>query len=423
MQNKLIKIIFFAYCWMQLIFLLSSCKKKNDGDCPNCPSVLSISPDQAYGGDTISLSGRNFSSDSRANIVKFNGFTVSSDSIISGSSTHLSVVVPISCGTGPVTVDLDAELTNSGTPPTFTYLYKATVSTFAGAWDVGMHIVNTSIGATRFTSPGGIVIYDDVIFVKDGIDNITKISNFTQSSDVTLGLGTNEDIGNIFSGTGKVYYVKSSHDLALNYTYTVQDITQGIASTVCDTLLYSTNPVYIHSITNDNNGHFLVVYGFYSTSLGIYDSTIIVKSDNLNSLHGATIFRTKDYTIYYSKYKDGFIYGLDVTNNKIYKISTSTGSVSKIYSLDLTFSGFAINDFIVDNNGKVYFVSSQKNKVYSFTSATSVREIAGGSIAGHADGIGNQATFNYPVGISIANNGALYVSDANNHSIRKITLQ
>ena len=422
------KILIFALiCYIQILFVLlflNSCKKKDDGsDCPNCPSVISLIPDHGYGGDTISLSGKNFKEDFRANIVKFNGVTVSTDSILSGVSTQLSVIVPIGCGSGPVTVDLDAELTNSGTPPNFTYLYKATVSTFAGLWNVNMHVANTSIGSTRFTSPGQIIISDDVIYVQDGINYITKISNFSQSADVSLMLGPTESIDNIFSGTGKVYCLKYSYDLSSNYTYKVQDITQGIATPVYDTLLYGTNFVFLTSIATDNNGHFLTVYNYYSPSTSTYDSTIIVKSNNLNSLHGATLFRASDFSIFDIKFKAGFIYGTDVENNKIYKISSLSGSVSGIYSLDLSFPAYSIKDFIVDNNGKIYFTSSQNNKVYSFTSASTVSEIAGGATSGHDDGIGVQATFDYPAGISIDNSGALYVSDSNNHSLRKITLQ
>src|SRR6185436_3758060 len=40
---------------------------------------------------------------------------------------------------------------------------------------------------------------------------------------------------------------------------------------------------------------------------------------------------------------------------------------------------------------------------------------------GTGDGTGTNARFNGPVGIVVATNGAVFVTDANNHTIRRIT--
>jgi streptogramin lyase len=43
------------------------------------------------------------------------------------------------------------------------------------------------------------------------------------------------------------------------------------------------------------------------------------------------------------------------------------------------------------------------------------------SLGGYADGTGEAARFNYPIGVAVDNNGNAYVADSNNKIIRKIT--
>jgi hypothetical protein len=52
-----------------------------------------------------------------------------------------------------------------------------------------------------------------------------------------------------------------------------------------------------------------------------------------------------------------------------------------------------------------------------------VSTIAGSGVAGYADGVATQATFNRPYGIGVDMDDTLYVCDYNNHKIRKISKQ
>lgn len=56
---------------------------------------------------------------------------------------------------------------------------------------------------------------------------------------------------------------------------------------------------------------------------------------------------------------------------------------------------------------------------FSNLNAQMVTTLAG-STAGYADGIGNQAKFNNPIGLVVDSAGNVYMADANNHRIRKI---
>ena len=46
--------------------------------------------------------------------------------------------------------------------------------------------------------------------------------------------------------------------------------------------------------------------------------------------------------------------------------------------------------------------------------------LAGSGSSAWADGVGAAASFNNPTGVSVDSNGAIYVSDYNNHRIRKV---
>lgn len=79
-------------------------------------------------------------------------------------------------------------------------------------------------------------------------------------------------------------------------------------------------------------------------------------------------------------------------------------------------------DVAVDAAGNVYVADAGNNAIRKITTAGIVSTIAGGPTkGGYLDGSVTTAKFSYPTGIFVASNGDIYVADHNNQKIRKIS--
>src|SRR3954468_7925977 len=174
------KIIGFTVLLVIICSAITSRKKDKD-DCPACPAVESISPTSGKGGDMLIITGKNFASTPTANIIKINGAQLTSSQILTGNSSSLKVTVPFDCGTGPVTVDLDDELTNFGTPPTFTYLPTFLIDSLIGGSGSNPPACisgQSGGGLTNYIQPTGIVVdpSGNVFFAEEGASCLFKLS-------------------------------------------------------------------------------------------------------------------------------------------------------------------------------------------------------------------------------------------------------
>jgi streptogramin lyase len=125
----------------------------------------------------------------------------------------------------------------------------------------------------------------------------------------------------------------------------------------------------------------------------------------------------------------GNIYVADYGNNMIRKIST-TGTVSTLAGsgiagyADATGTAAMFRSpcgVAVDASGNVYVADKGNNVIRAITPAGVVTTLAGNATAGQYDATGTAAYFNAPIGIAINAAGTLYVADANNYAIRKVT--
>ena len=138
-------------------------------------------------------------------------------------------------------------------------------------------------------------------------------------------------------------------------------------------------------------------------------------SAKFNDIRGLTIDAT------------GNIFVADTGNDRIRKI-TPSGLVTTIAGSTRGFeNGQSIlakfnepNDVAIDPDGNLYVTDRVNHRIRKISSTGLVSTFAG-SIAGFEDGFSFQSKFDNPTGITIDNVGNLFVTDAVNHKIRKIT--
>ncbi|WP_025664651.1 cadherin domain-containing protein [Aquimarina megaterium] len=123
----------------------------------------------------------------------------------------------------------------------------------------------------------------------------------------------------------------------------------------------------------------------------------------------------------------GNVYVADRNNHRIRKI-TPNGVVTTVAGgtqgyFDATGTAARFNHpegVAIDASGNVYVSDYQNHRIRKITPAGVVSTFVG-STQGFANGTGTAARFDNPAGITIDTNGNLYVADERNHRIRKIT--
>jgi sugar lactone lactonase YvrE len=106
-------------------------------------------------------------------------------------------------------------------------------------------------------------------------------------------------------------------------------------------------------------------------------------------------------------------------------VTTLAGTAGQIGSADGTGGAAQFSHpegVAVDISGNVYVADTWNNTIRKITTAGVVTTLAGtAGQGGSADGTGDAAQLNYPTGVAVDNQGNLYVADAENFKIRKIT--
>ncbi len=127
----------------------------------------------------------------------------------------------------------------------------------------------------------------------------------------------------------------------------------------------------------------------------------------------------------------GNVYVADSINNTVRKISparavsTFAGVARSAGSVDGV--GFAAlfsypSGVAVDSTGNVYVGDASNNTIRKVTPAAAVTTLAGQAAPpGSVDGSGPAARFSYPSGVVVEGAGNIYLADLGNHTIRKIT--
>jgi len=127
---------------------------------------------------------------------------------------------------------------------------------------------------------------------------------------------------------------------------------------------------------------------------------------------------------------NGDLFVADTGNHIIRKItasgvaSTVAGAAGQSGALDGAASLARFDSplgIVVATNGTIYVADTGNHTIRAISSAGGVTTLAGSAGDwGTSDGLGAVARFNGPLGLALDSNGNLFVSDSNNHTIRKI---
>lgn len=85
-------------------------------------------------------------------------------------------------------------------------------------------------------------------------------------------------------------------------------------------------------------------------------------------------------------------------------------------------------DVVTDKKGNIYITDGNSHRVIRVDASGNTKVLAGSGTAGKADGVGTAASFAFPYGIKVANDGSVYVANNNGsgstafHSVRKIAI-
>jgi hypothetical protein len=373
-------------CIIILVFVIHSCKDNSTGSNENqqiTPVITSVVPESGKFGEPVTITGSNFSATLSENTVTFNGVGAV---VTHASLTLLTVEVPNGAGAGPIEVNVGGQ---TGMGPEFDYLLTITVSTYAGTGAKGY--VDGDAASAQFYQPSGIVLDSDGnLFVADRLND--RIRKITPQGQVTT-----------FAGSTEGY----ADGMGTNAKFTAP---MGLAMT-------ASSEIYVADYVNQR---------IRKISSADVVSTLAGSLEGYLNRMGTNAFFS--FPIGLDVDTDGNIYVADRNNHRIRKINSSaevttlTGDGTEGYT-DGSGANAQFNDpfdVSVMDSGEILVADHDNNVIRQVAQNGVVNTFAGTGIGDFSDGPLSQASFRKPSGIDIDDNGIIYIADQNNHSIRMI---
>jgi sugar lactone lactonase YvrE len=419
------------------IVFIASCSKNDDTPTPepNPVAISSMSPTTGAKNTAVVLTGTGFSNNAASNIVTLNGKPCA---VNSATATQLNITIPPAAGTGNIIVTVAS---NSAQSTTFSFIDTVVVSTVAGS---GPGFANGIGAAAQFDLPFGVAIdANGNLYVTDTFNE--KIRKITPAGAVSTFAGSTAGFadgsvanaqfdrpnGITVDNNGNVYVADTSNNKIRKITpagsvTTLAGSTFGFADGIGSAVQFRSPSGCVIDVSGN----------LYVTDKSNQKIRKISPTGVVTTLAGST-FGFADGIGTTAQFKSpngiaidasGNLYVADSSNHKIRKISP-IGIVTTLAGSTQGFSNgvgsgaqFSFPMGItVDTNGNLFVIDNGNNKIRKITPSGVVTTIAG-STNDFADGTGSNAMFNSPTGITIDNNGNLYVADQSNNKIRKIAI-
>jgi serine/threonine-protein kinase len=318
-----------------------------------------------------------------------------------------------------------------------------TVTTVAGSSPGYLDGVGT---ASQFNGPAGVAVSaDGSLFVADRINH--RIRKISSSGVVTTfagngvagfsdGIGTaaqfNYPMNLAFDQSGNIVVADSNNHKIRKITQTGEVTTiAGNVSGFADGTGTAAKFNYPEGVAVDNSGNVFV------TDTGNSRIRKITSTGVVTTLAGSDAFGFADGVGVLAKFwspsgiavdASGMIFVAEKQNNRIRKITqggvvttfAGNGTSGSVDGVGITAQFSTPFSLALDATGNVFVTDAANNRIRKITSAGMVSTFAGSS-QGYLDGIGTAARFFYPLGISIATDGTVFIGESGNSRIRKIT--
>jgi hypothetical protein len=427
------------------IITTTACKK-DDTPAPTpepTPTVTSINPTSGSKNSVVTITGTNFGTNLTTLKVYFNNVQATVQTV---TNTTITALVPTGAGSGVVKVEKSPTLTVNG--PTFTYFGAGTATTFAGSNNGYADGTGTS---ALFRSPTSITKDAAGNFYIADRDN-NRIRKITPDGIVTTFAGSGSG-GAIVNGTGTAAGFYSPYGITSDAAgnlyvgeYSNQAVRKISPAAVVTTLAgngTAGNQNGTGSSATFNQPLGLAVDASGNVFVADYINHLIRKitpAGVVTTFAGSGTAALTDGTGTAAAFNGPFALAFDAggnlivadyLNHAVRKI-TPTGLVTTIAGngtsgyVDATGGTARFNrpaGLAVDGSGNIFICDAQNHRIRKITSAGVVTTLAGSGNAAFADGTGITAEFNFPLGLTgdFANN-ALYVADFANHRIRKLII-
>lgn len=403
------------------------------------PSILSFTPVSASVGDEVTITGKHFSTELTANVVKFGDVQAA---VTAATATELKVTVPEGAVSGKITVMVNNFEGISATAFVVQAESNTVVSTYAGNGTSGY--VDGPAAEAQLRPYGVILDVQGNMYVADYGNNC--IRKITQGVVSTLAGSATQGAAD---GTGSAAQFRNPRSITMDAqgNLYVVDRNERIRKVTTDgvvTTLAGSSAGYVEGtgtnakfnsprgIVADSHGNLFV------TDYNNFRIRKITPSGEVTTFAGSGALDYADGTGTAAKF--GYMAGIAIDANDNLYVCDGSSRIRKItpQAVVTTYAGSGTEGYLdgpaaeaqfdgltsitVDAQGNVYAGETANYRVRMITPAGEVSTYSGSGVSGFADGDGGTAMFKSPQGLTIDAAGTIYMADYSNYRIRKITL-
>lgn len=379
------------------------------------PTISGITPESGYIGDEVTISGANFSEVTAENAVSFNGQEAE---VTEASATSLKVLVPEDATTGEVEVTVNGK---TATGPIFTVEQpEPIISGFAPeSGKVGQEVTISGENFSEVASENRVTFNgkEAEVLTATETELTVKVPSRAGSGPVAVSVGETTAEGEAFeyiltvsvstvAGSGVRGFKEGAGEEAEFNWPTGLSIDEAGNMYVVDLSNHAIRKIDAQGMVTTLAGN-----GSAGYSDGTGDQAQFDSPNHLVLGAGGDLFVA------------------DFFNHMIRRVSTA-GSVSTFAGsggagdTDGTGTAAEFNrpaGVATDVSGNLYVGDLYNHLIRKISPQGVVTTLAGSGNRGYADGPGAGAQFSAPRGLAVDEEGNVYVADASNHRIRKVS--